>query len=314
MLLSVVLGCGGPFTHARAAMTTNAVPECDTHVVKPSRLDSWYAWVSSNLVTQTDRVDRFFGEDILVDETSRARLKTGFGVRYSHKEGAKMDTDFSLRLRLPRIESRWQIFLNELVGEEELDRLDDLRDPPLGEEPDIGLRYFFSKTAKTSLSTDAGYRIGSPNQAFGKLRGRIKFPVGCSVWEGTQTFTYFTEEKWRSQSDISWTRPFGEVYGLRSFSRVTFEEKSYGYTPEQRFSLYRTLTRRRAWRIDLDGRWAEVPDPTEIMYKASFTYRQLIHRNWLFVELTPGVEYAKKYDYEANPFFALTFEIVFNAD
>jgi hypothetical protein len=314
VLVCAITLCGPQAVYCFDGSASNAVEASQANLDTAARFDVWHAWVSSNLVMQTDRVDRFFGDDILVDETSRTRLKTGIGIRYSDKEGAKIDTDFSLRVALPRIEARWQIFLDELVEEGDFDSLRDLQNPPVGDEPDIGLRYFLRKTTKTSLSTDAGYRIGSPNQAFGRLRGRMRISIARSVLEGTQTFTYFTEEGWRSQSDIAWTRPFGECYGFRSFSRVTMEEKSYGYTPEQRLSLYRTLTRRRAWRVDLDGIWEEVPHPSAISYKLSFTYRQLIHRNWLFLQITPGVEYAKKYDYDANPFVAMAFEIVFNTD
>jgi hypothetical protein len=164
------------------------------------------------------------------------------------------------------------------------------------------------------VSADAGYRFGSPNQGFGRLRCRVRVPVWRWQLELTQAVTYFTEEGWRSQSDLVWARPFGDVYGFRSFSRVTVEDRSLGYTPEQSLSLYRLLTERRAWRLEARGIWEEMPEPSDIRYTAEFAYRQLLHRNWFFVEIAPGVEFVEANDYAANPFITLKFEIVFNAD
>ncbi|MFU8781268.1 MAG: hypothetical protein ACNA71_09655 [Kiritimatiellia bacterium] len=278
------------------------------------RVDNWHAWISLAIADRFDRIDRLFGDEIIIDERRRTRLRTGLGVRYEREKRGKMVTDFSLRVALPRLEERWQVFMDELAGEDDLRDIADLTRPPVDTEPDVGLRYFLQRTTRKSVSADAGYRFGSPNQAFGRLRGRVRYPVRRWNLEVTQTGTYYTRDGWRSQSDISWTRPFAEAYGFRSFSRVTVDELSTGYTPEQRFSLYRLLTVRRAWRLEGRGVWQEMPYPSDIRYTVAFTYRQLVHRNWLFVELVPGVEYAEVNDYAANPFVILKFEVVFNAD
>ena len=287
---------------------TNGIFQAETPV------DTWYAWMSAAIAEPFDRVDRFFGDEVIVDETRRTRLRTGAGVRYDVEQGAKMITDFSLRLALPRLEERWQIFMDELVGEDEFSGISDFTRPPVDAEPDVGLRYFLHRRLDKSVRADAGYRFGSPNQAFGRVRGRVRYPRGHWTLDLTQAFTYFTAEGWRSQSDMSWTLPFAQAYGVRSFSRITWEEISTGFRPEHRVSLYRTLTARRAWRLEGRGVWPEMPSPSDIRYTLEFAYRQLVHRNWLFVEIAPGVEYAEVNEYAANPFIALKFEVVFNAD
>ena len=278
------------------------------------RVDYLYERISAVIAGPFDRIDRFFGDESISDEARRTRLRVGAGIRTDVVSGAKMVTDFSLRLSLPRIEERWQLFLDELAGEDDFDGVGDLTRPPVDREPDVGLRYFLFRNLRMSLSADAGYRFGSPNQAFGRLRGRVRYPVGNWRLELKQTGTYFTEDGWRSDSDMTWTLPFASAYGLRSFSRVTVDEVSTGYTPEQRFSLYRELTVWRAWRLQAGGVWGEMPDPSKIVYTVEFAYRQLLHRNWLFLEIAPGVEYAKSYDYDPNPFITMKFEILFNTD
>ncbi len=278
------------------------------------RLDVWYTRMSAVIADPFDRVDRFFGDESIIDEGRRTRLRIGAGVRTDVDTGARMVTDFSLRLALPRIEERWQLFLDELAGEDELSGVSDLTRPPVDTDPDVGLRYFLLRDLGASISADAGYRFSSPNQAFGRIRGRARYPRGRWSLDLTQTATYFTQDGWRSQSDMSWTLPFASAYGFRSFSRLTVEEISSGYTPEHSLALYRTLTARRAWRLEGRGIWIEMPNPSDIVYTIEFMYRQLVHRNWLFFEIAPGVEYAENNHYDANPFVTFKFEILFNAD
>lgn len=279
-----------------------------------THVDVLYNRLSAVIADPFDRVDRFFGDESIEDEGRRTRLRVGGGVRTDVVDGWRMVTDFSLRVALPRIEERWQLFLNELAGEDELSDVTDLARPPVDTDPDFGLRYFFLRDIRMSLSADAGYRFSSPNQGFVRLRGRSRYRPGRWSLDLTQAATYFTHDGWRSQSDMSWTVPFADAYGIRSFSRVTWDEISSGYTPEQSVSLFRELTVRRAWRLEGRGVWEEVPNPSDMIYTVEFTYRQLVHRNWLFVEIAPGVEYAASRDYEANPFVTLKCEIVFNAD
>ncbi len=278
------------------------------------RVDNWYALMSAVIADPFDRVDRFFGDETIADEGRRTRLRVGAGVRTDVVRGWRMVTDFSLRMALPRIEERLQIFLDELSGDDELEGLQTIARPPVDTEPDIGLRYFLLRDVRTSISADAGYRFGSPNQAFGRIRGRARYPRKRWSLNLTQTATFFTNDGWRSQSDMSWTLPFAMHYGFRSFSRMTVEDRSDGVTPEQRFSLYRTLTEQRAWRLEGGGVWEELPEASNIKYSYELIYRQLLYRNWFFVELGAGADYTESRDYAANPFVSLKFEILFNTD
>ena len=40
-------------------------------------------------------------------------------------------------------------------------------------------------------------------------------------------------------------------------------------------------------------------------------YRRLIYKNWLFLELNPGIGFSSEHDYAANPFIAAIFVITF---
>ncbi len=278
------------------------------------RVDEWYDRMSAVIADPFARVDQFFGDESIADEGRRTRLRVGVGVRGDVVNGWRMLTDFSLRVALPRIEERWQLFLNELASEDDISDVSDLTRPPIDTDPDFGLRYFLLRDLRMSIRADGGYRFSSPRQAFVRLRGRTRYRPGRWALDVTQAVTYFTHDGWRSQSEISARLPLADVYGIRSLSRLTWEEISSGYKPEQSIALYRELTARRAWRLEGRGVWQNMPNPSDIIYTVEFVYRQLLHRNWLFVEIAPGVEYAESKNYDPNPFILLQFEILFNAE
>jgi hypothetical protein len=111
---------------------------------------------------------------------------------------------------------------------------------------------------------------------------------------------------------MRWCRPLWADWLFRSSSRVTWEENINGMSPTQSFSLFRELSKRRAYRLAVAGVWPETPHSHEAVYSAEFTYRQLIHSRWLFVEVTPGIEYPQEHGYRFTLYINVKFEIVFD--
>ena len=72
--------------------------------------------------------------------------------------------------------------------------------------------------------------------------------------------------------------------------------------------------RRSGWRFSLAGAWPETPDARETCYSAGFTYRRRIHRDWLFLDITPGVDFPRTEAYAAQPYIGIKFEAIFGGE
>lgn len=280
----------------------------------PDRWENWHDRVSIGIVAATERIDRFFGDERLEDDNDRTRVKLGMGLLYHKEDGASLVTDIKARLALPRLKNRFQLIIDDSFESDEPGSTGVFSEALKDSEPDTALRYIFHEKERRRLSADAGVRFSSPSQLFGRLRGRIIIPYGFWELRLTQTGAWFTDDGLVTTSEMRWTHHLAGSWLLRSTSRLTWEENRDGVTPSQTFSLFRELTQRRGYVFKVSGNWPETPHSHEAVYRAEFTYRQKIYSHWLFMEITPGVEFPQEFNYDFRPYIQLKFEVVFDED
>jgi hypothetical protein len=273
--------------------------------------DAWHTLISSVLANSIESVDQFFGDDRFDDENRRSRLHTSLGFKYDQEEGTSLITDLSLRIALPRLQNRLQFFIDGLVIDDDPDSISSVFDAARDSDSDAGLRHIFTRDEFRSLNTDVGIRLGSTSQVFGRVRGRLVIPMDPWQLQLSQRFAWFTSDGLEETSEIRFDRPMANDYLFRSTTILTWREQESGWTPEQSLALYKEVSPRRSWRLSVAGSWPETPHTSEANYSTIFTYRQLIHRNWLFLDIAPGVEFPQENDYQANAFITAKFEIIF---
>jgi hypothetical protein len=149
---------------------------------------------------------------------------------------------------------------------------------------------------------------------FGRLRGRIILPF--PVWELrlSQSVAWFTDDGVTETSELRWNRLLWTDWLFRSISRVTWEENNNGVTPAQSFRLFRKLTAHRGYLLEASGYWPETPHAHKARYTTEFTYRQLLYSRWFFLEISPGLEFPQKRDYECTPYISVKLEIIFDEE
>ncbi|MGB5218548.1 MAG: hypothetical protein WBN66_09630 [Smithella sp.] len=241
-------------------------------------------------------------------------MHTSVGLKCDEKDGLVFLSDFNLRLALPRLKNRLQLFIDEAIKADDLDDPENLSDALDQSEPGAGLRVIFSRDEKKSVGTDLGARFGDPAQIFGRLRGRINLPFDQWNMRLSQTFVYFTEDGLTETTEMRWDHPLGNDFLFRSLGRVTWEEKNNGVTPLQSLILYKKLSARRGYNVALNGKWPAVPHAEAANYSAILTCRQQIYRPWLFLQVSSGIDFPQLDNYEHNGFCAIKLEIVFSED
>ena len=275
-------------------------------------VDLWHARISLAIADTVDRIDLFFGDDRLDDENPRTRLNTSVGLKYDGDEGPSLATDFKLRLALPQLDNRLQVFVDNAFTADEPQEIDSLSDAANESEPDTGLRYIFKRDKTRLINADIGNRFSSPAQIFSRLQGRKIIP--CQEWELRlkQTVSWFFDDGWTENSEMTWNRPMEGRYLFRSTSRLAWEEKSRGATPSQAFILFKELNARSGYSFTLSGTWPETPHVESANYSTILTYRRLIYKQWLSLEISPGMEFPQSEDYELNPFITIQCGILFS--
>jgi len=307
---SVLIGTSG-VADSRAVSASNGNDSETTSNVQGYRLDAWHDRISNAVTMPIERLDRFFGDEQLDDEAQKTRMVAGAGVRIDEREGFAAVTEVKLRLAMPRTENRFQIIFDDAFTVDEPERSRDLLEAARESEPDAGLRFLFSKDEKTALSADVGLRMGSPTQLFGRLRGRLTVPLERWELRVSQTASWFVEEGWTAISEVRVSRPIENKLLFRSVSRLKWSEVKQGVSPSQSLMLFKELSPRSGVNMSIMGSWPEVPNVEEANYTAVLSYRRLIYRTWMFLEIAPGIEFSEKFEYDANPFVTGLIEIVF---
>ncbi|HMO50168.1 MAG TPA: hypothetical protein PKE26_05555 [Kiritimatiellia bacterium] len=273
--------------------------------------ERWHASWSSNVVGAANYIDNFFGDKRLEEESDGTRLKLSLGFRLKEQEDPKLIHRANLRLSLPRINKRLQLVYEDLVESDDPNRPRDVLNDIGSSDPDAAIRYSIRERRRSKLDGDAGIRFGSPNQVFLRLRGTRRMKVTDRTdLRLTESVRWFSADGWVSTSEVQINRRMGWDWLFRSSSELEWAEEESGVRPSQTFSVFKTFSRRRALRFDIGGSWPETPNTREAKYFLSVAHRRLLHSNWLFFEVQPGVEFPQLDDYDPALFISVKLEMV----
>jgi hypothetical protein len=280
---------------------------------RPNGLEEWHDYWSADITRKVEYFDSFFGDERLKDDNEGTRVQLGLGLNYSGEDKFQFEGDFSMRLSLPQLENRWQVIVDSTLDGDDPAQFG-TQDDDGDSDANAGVRYVFFENETWKFNTDTGIKISNPLEVFAKARGRFEVPF--DIWELrlSDTLQWSSDDGVENKSDMTWSRPVQEKYLFKSVSAIVWREDEDGVTGKQSFQLLRNISRHSYWRFMLRGSWPEIPDVEEAVYGTEATYRRLLYSDWVFLEVTPGVEFLQENDYEVNPFLELLFDLIFEED
>ncbi len=267
----------------------------------------------SQLVTDfATWVDSFFDDPRYVSEENRTRAKLKLTFGYSDFYDFEFQPGIDLRLNLPALENRFNIFLR---ANDDSDFNTDSNpisntDRNAGEELTAGVQYFLALGEKYNISVDTGLSF---NYAYAGLRFRHLHQFFSTGWEGrfTDRVRYYTDEGWENKASYDLERSLGERFFLRNTLTGVVAERFDGVPASLVVSLYQVLNIERAILYDVGAYTNTEPEfeLTDLQFK--IRYRQRFFRDWLVLEVAPQATFPKEYDNEFNPGIVIKFEADF---
>ena len=100
------------------------------------------------------------------------------------------------------------------------------------------------------------------------------------------------------------------LFRVTSFGRWTNQNDYFDLS--QTFSFIHTLSQRRAISYDIGVFGNSEPKVHATNYLLGARYRQVIHSDYLFMELIPQIDYRRENDFRAEYSFTLRLEMVFS--
>lgn len=286
------------------------------------RLDTVHDTAFVALNNEARRFDQRFAadpQDALA--TPDSRFRAAVYVQCTRDNGLqwRVDPDFDADIGCPNLERRLRFFihssdLGELPGVDPTERKNNIQ---------AGLRHF----AETlDIQSDLGVKGGLPPQGFAKVEWKPNWSADEWMFYPRQRVFYdtddgfgelssFTATRWlwgrsflKSVSALRWTEESKRLEWEQScivgYVRCYLEEKHEGKIVDdqqtaQGISLRASVFGHRS------SEW--IPD----RYRVTVVYRRPLHKKWIYLELSPGVEWAEENNWSAVPNFRVGVDCLF---
>lgn len=235
-------------------------------------------------------------------------------IDFREADGASLGLKVSGKLKLPRLSERLDLVFDSDYDETDLTpELTKARDVGLrsGDDGAASLRLRLDDNLKIKPSIEAGLKFKpEPVPRIGlKLRLANKNPEFTT--RATQTFFWEREDGWGERTTFDVERGAKDEYLARLGTSLLWSEGSDGVRAGQTLQLYRFLSHRRAMGVKFGVYGPLEPSAYIETYSARLAWRQRVHRDWLFLEIEPGIDWPRDRDYEATPLVQVKLDIIF---
>ncbi len=267
---------------------------------------SWIDWLNRRLHRTACETalwfDHLFGDYRLDEELEATYGRALVGVVWDEHYGFEEDLSFRARLHFPNMERR----LNAFIGRD--DREDVLEDAqrrgttslprmfdPEDDEWLVGLGYRPISGRNGDLDFDLGVNLDFPVEPWVRARYKHRsFLSETDLVRFRHTLFWEREDGWGLATRIDYEHAFpsGSMLRWRGAGKISDITRGADWFTE--LSYYHRLGRRRALAHQV-GANGETGAPVLVEnYFVRFIYRQQILREWLFLEIGPGLAWRRE--------------------
>jgi len=276
--------------------------------------DKPHKYISENVEKFVTSFDRFFANDALYRYTTDSYVQITGDTLIEENGEIGYAANFKARVDLPGTKKRLKLIFNTDPTEKQdpVERSVDESPAAAVQESDLyGSVQRERKIRNWKFRPSIGVKVGIPLEPFGKLR----FTSTHSMWRwalrADQNFYWFDDSGFGSDSTMEFDRPVGQEHLFRTSSFARWTEETEFFQLSQIFTFYQTLSpnRKISYQVGAYGQ----TQPTWFMtnYLLVVRYRQNLHKEWLFFEIRPQVQYSKVNDWDDEVSLLLRLDLLF---
>jgi hypothetical protein len=250
---------------------------------EPSWYDSTHDVMSAAFCEPALWFDDFFASDRVLEEVGGTYVRWRNDFIFNEEDGFKFKTNLNFSFELPRISSKLKLVFE---GDDDQDLRDTL---PGGQAEDttnqLGFRFDVKDTDRSSFNISLS---GAPRI---RARYRYTYPVREDF------LVRFTQEiqneegvnGGRTRLDLE--KAFHTYKLLRSTTDGFYAEDFAGIDWSQSFSLFHRRDQKSSISYEVSAVGITEPEAMVTSYRLGVRYRRNIHRDWLFLEITPDISW-----------------------
>jgi hypothetical protein len=281
-----------------------------------SFLDAPQQSISSGIESVVRSVDTFFSNEPANYPSSGSYVR--YTVQSLFEEGGRSTTvgNFDISLRLPRTEKKLRL----IVESDPVEKQTNLERATTGTTQDTqnnlyaGLQSELGKQNKWQFKPSLGLRLRSPIDYYLRLRAFRNFNFNKWNLQLTESAYWFHSTGSGFDSQMQWNRLLSKNLLFRANSLVRHTQEYKRFDLSQIFYLIHSFSDRRAITYSIGFFGNSEPQLHATDYILQARYRQIIHSDYLFMELVPQIRYRIDYAFTEEDSFMLRFEWLFKSN
>lgn len=273
-------------------------------------------YLAAQFVGFAGYVDNFFGDDRVFQESNKSVLQ--FDITRVVGRGAEQRFVLSGRAKvhLPNLERRLHLMLEtdpdkNVTGEQPQVKSTAIRQVAAPESYAAAARIENAVETRAHYSADAGIQFQGVNtRPF--VRGRGRYTVSVEQWQIklAETLFWFNSTGTGATTQLDFERRLSEPKLFRASTHGTWLKSTQNFDLSQDLSVFHTLDERSGLLYQASAIGVSRPQWQVTEYVALVAYRYRLHRDWMFIELSPQLHYPLASNYRVNPMLSLRLELL----
>lgn len=276
-----------------------ASPAEEREEFRISLLDRFQDLFGSRINFVANRLDSFFATDRADDELGRSRVRVR--SRFITRENARSDLNnqYRVNLKLPHLEEK---FRYEYYQENK----------PLKDKEISQVKKLDRVNRGWLFNADVGVNASIPPRLILRARARRSFETGTLIHRFVEQMTYITDESGLiHDTSIESDHSFSPTLLFRFVNSINWEIINKNFDTQHGPTLLQQLTDNDALSYSA-LLFTKIDDGILFVnnYQLSVDYRRNLYRQWLYLDLVPGVDFPKEFSFNINPFFVVQLEML----
>ena len=294
------------------------IPEAEAISKIFAVIDGPRDYLSEKFVSYTRAVDKFFGDERYFQESNKSVIQLDLNQTFAQGGNRSFLFNGKAKLDLPAAKRRFQIVLEsnpeqKTAGEIRKDQPSAAIKTAKPEQYAASVRYEQSEERRWHFSSDAGVKLQFPLDLFVRARGSYSVPFEIWQLKVAETVFWFGTIGLGQTTQLDLERKLSESVLFRATSTATCLEVPQNCDLRQDFSIFHTLNERSAMLYQASVIGVSEPDTQETAYVLLMKYRNRLHKDWVFFEVSPQLNFPRTDDFRRNASLLLRLEILFGA-
>jgi len=282
-------------------------------------LDEQRDYLAGKVTFAGTALDQYIARDSFdVNTVNQSYLRIRVGEQFATDDTSGFRTNVTARVDIPNTKGKMKLFFDS--EPDDFDSLEDKRvennivvdDDNAQDKAVAGISFFGKEKKQWRPSLSLGLRFKIPLDPYVKAVA-TRYDNLSNLWQSRfkQTFFYYRSDGLGSDTQYDIYRPVDDDKIVRSRSEVQYLDNKNSWEFYQGFSLHKRIDKKNALEYTV---YASLIHETLLRvesYGTRVKWRRLIHKDWLFLNISPDVRFPRKEDFRLTPGILVEIEVFF---